>query len=110
MARFILGVITLLIAAFLSVAAIGGAVAAFWPGAARVPLLVFFLPALFFFGVTADLWTKAIQATEEDDLFSGQRGLLISAMMVTTLLIAGVMLSLILNVGFWHGLVAGLRD
>jgi hypothetical protein len=110
MARFIIGALALLIAAFLTVSAIGGAVAAFWPDAPRIPVLFFFVPAFLFLVLTAYLWTRAIRATEEDDLFSGRRGLLISAMIVTTLAIVGTVLVFSLQIDFWRGLVDGARQ
>ena len=109
MMRFILGAVTLLIAALLSFGAVAGAVAGFWPGAPVVSPFFLFVPAIFFFLVTVYLWTKAIRSTEDDDLFSGQRGLLISAMIVTTLVIAGTMLFFSMDIDSWRGFMDASR-
>ena len=77
-----------------------------------MPAYIPFIPLAFgicFVAVTVALWVGAIRSAEGEDLFSGERGRLVSAMVVATLVIGLLLLLLSFNTGSWRGFIEGWR-
>ncbi|HEX6100056.1 MAG TPA: hypothetical protein VF432_27335 [Thermoanaerobaculia bacterium] len=77
---------------------------------ARSMFLASLAVGVVFFAAAARLWWGALQRTGGDDLLSDQRGLLVGLMVVTTVVLVGAMVGMMLNPEFWEGAISGMRD
>ncbi len=110
MPRFVIGLVSLSIAALVFFAALGVTVAGFIPGSPPVPASYFFILVAVLVLITGIAWSSAVSSVEGDDPFSGERGRLVSAMVVAILLIGLALLFSLLNLDAWRGFIAGWRD
>jgi hypothetical protein len=58
----------------------------------------------------AYLWFRAVAVTSGEDVLDGNRGLIVSLMMITALILAGGTLYFAVNPDFWRGALAGMLD
>ena len=65
---------------------------------------------LFFICVAAYFWVRAVRLTPGDDMLSDQRGLLVSLMLVTSVLLIGGMLWSMMHLDFWRDTISGMID
>lgn len=57
------------------------------------------------------LWRSAyVRAPATDEVFEGERGLLLSLMLVSTFVLAGFVVAMMVQPDFWRGLFDGLAD
>ena len=109
--RYLIGTINFLIA--VPMFFIGSLVAVINPAVSRFPPAMTWV--LFGIGALlvvagAYLWYRAVAATPGEDVLDGDRGLLVSLMVITALILAGGTLYFALNPDFWRGALAGVLE
>jgi membrane protein implicated in regulation of membrane protease activity len=63
-----------------------------------------------FLCMAAYFWVRAVKLTPGDDILADRRGLLVSVMVVTAVVLVGGMLWSMADVGFWRDTIAGMLD
>jgi hypothetical protein len=110
MIRFVAGTTTLFGGLFFAFGSVGFAtIRAVKAVPLAVPAICLLLAAMFF-AATAYLWVRAANMAEGDDLFSGDRGLLVSLMIVTVLVLTGGTIWMVAHRDFWLGMFDGLSS
>ena len=108
--RFALGLVTLIFAVGLSTVVLSSAAVHLIVRLPAWASVLFASMAAFFFLATAYLWFQTIRMTAGDDVLSGERGLLLSLMLVSAIAIAGLGALIVVQPEFWKGAAAGARD
>ena len=111
MTRFLIGFACLMIAAATFGASLGMLVLRFLPDVPSAPAWPVAIVAASLAITGFLLWRSAyVRAPETDELFTGERGLLLSLMLVSTLFLAWFMTVMIVQPDFWRGLIDGLSN
>lgn len=109
MARFWLGLFCLLFAAMCGFTAVGFGLTAILPNSPSLNPIFPTIFAVVALCAALALWTSELRRTEGDDLFTGRRGLLVAMMVITSLVIFGLTIAMLLNRDAWRGFFEGLR-
>src|SRR3954464_14652565 len=109
MARFWLGFICLLAAAFCAWFAVGFGIAAVVPDTPMISPVIPFLFGTFAFIAAIGLWTAELRTMSGDDPFAGRRGLLIAMMVIATVAVFALTVAAFANRDAWRGFLDGLR-
>ncbi|HSP35037.1 MAG TPA: hypothetical protein VLU46_12025 [Thermoanaerobaculia bacterium] len=101
---FVYGTLTLLIAAMMLITAFSASVLDVVAGgeASGTAYVLIGIGVLFAI-LTIAAWTHALRSTEGDDYLSGQRGLLLSGMIIATLAVGVVVALAVIDPGWWQG-------
>lgn len=111
MTRFLIGFVCLVIAVASFSASLGMLVFRIIPDVPGAPAWPVAIVAAFFAIAGFLLWRSAyVRAPETDEVFAGERGLLLSLMLVSTLFLAAFMTVMIVQPDFWRGLIDGLSN
>ncbi len=112
MARYILGAISLTMAVACFLMFVPAAISLGITKTGLPPAFVLLFVALgsFFTVIGAFLWVRSVQRAPGDDIFSDQRGLLVSLMLATVLLLGAATLWLALHPDFWSGMMQGMGE
>lgn len=109
--RLILGALALAVAAFAVPLSFAMPFAPLLsPGTPLSSMLFLLLPALISLIVGVILWISAIRSVDGDDIFSGERGQLLSLMIAITVMIGAGAFYFLIQRDFWRGFFAGLAD
>lgn len=106
-----MGLACMLVAALSVVGALGMLATRFVPDVPGSPAWPFVFLAIAFAAGGLTLWRSAyVGAPATDEVFEGERGLLLSLMLVSTLALAGFLMVMVVQPDFWRGLLDGLAD
>jgi hypothetical protein len=106
--RFALGFLTFIVGVGLSMVVLGSAVLHVLVRPAAWASAVFALLTVLFFLATAYFWFRAIRLAEGDDVLSGERGLLLSLMLVIVIGFAAFVILIVVQPEFWRGVIEGM--
>lgn len=109
--RYLIGTISFFIAVPLFL--FGGLIGVIGPAVRSLPpamTWIFFALGAFLIAIGAYLWYRAVAVTPGDDVLDGDRGLIVSLMVITALILAGGTLYFALNRDFWQGALQDMLD
>ena len=111
MIRFLAGLACMILSAVLVVGSMGMVAARFTgdTSQSQAGLLAVFAGLFAIAGLLMWRWAYK-RAPATDEVFAGERGLLLSLMLISSLALGAFMTAMVVQPDFWRGLMAGLAD
>jgi hypothetical protein len=107
MPRFWLGLVCLLLAVFSAFAVVGTGLVSLTRGAPVVAVIMPLAAGILFAAFGGGLWLAALKNAGGDDLFSGERGLLMSLMLISSVALLALLVFLVTNPEPLRGFMEG---